>query len=56
MTERVALIIGAGDAIGSAIVRKFAEQGLTVCAARRNGDRLAPLVQELTAAGHRAHA
>ena len=50
------LIIGAGDAIGSAIVRQFATQGLTVCAARRNGDRLAPLVQELTAAGQPAHA
>ncbi|MEP5763265.1 MAG: SDR family NAD(P)-dependent oxidoreductase [Halieaceae bacterium] len=56
MTEKVALIIGAGDAIGSAIVRKFAERGLTVCAARRNGDKLDELVQELTAAGHRAHA
>jgi NAD(P)-dependent dehydrogenase (short-subunit alcohol dehydrogenase family) len=56
MTEQVALIIGAGDAIGSAIARKFARRGLTVCAARRNGDRLAPLVQELTGAGHRAHA
>ena len=56
MTERVALIIGAGDAIGSAIARKFARRGLTVCAARRNGDRLAPLLQELAAAGHRAHA
>jgi len=56
LTARVALIIGAGDAIGSAIVRQFAAQGLTVCAARRNGDRLAPLVQELTAAGHPAHA
>ena len=56
MTERVALIIGAGDAIGSAIARKFARRGLTVCAARRNADRLAPLLRELTAAGHRAHA
>lgn len=56
MTERVALIIGAGDAIGSAIARKFAHRGLTVCAARRNGERLAPLVQALTAEGHRAHA
>jgi NAD(P)-dependent dehydrogenase (short-subunit alcohol dehydrogenase family) len=56
MAEPVALIIGAGDAIGSAIARKFALRGLTVCAARRNGDRLAPLVEELTAAGHRAHA
>jgi NAD(P)-dependent dehydrogenase (short-subunit alcohol dehydrogenase family) len=56
MAEKVALIIGAGDAIGSAIVRKFAERGLTVCAARRNGDKLAPLVDELTAAGRNAHA
>jgi NAD(P)-dependent dehydrogenase (short-subunit alcohol dehydrogenase family) len=56
MTDRVALVVGAGDAIGSAIVRKFAEAGLTVCAARRNGDRLAPLVAELEQAGHRAHA
>jgi len=54
--EKVALVIGAGDAIGSAIVRKFALQGLTVCAARRNGERLAPLVDELGAAGHRVHA
>ncbi len=56
MTEQVALIIGAGDAIGSAIARKFAEQGFTVCAARRNSDRLAPLVKELTEAGRTIHA
>ena len=55
MTDKVALIIGAGDAIGSAIVRKFAQRGLTVCAARRNGDKLATLVEELEAAGHEAH-
>ena len=56
MADKVALVIGAGDAIGSAIVRKFAGRGLIACAARRNGDRLAPLVAELNAAGHRAHA
>ncbi len=54
--NKVALVIGAGDAIGSAIVRKFAQRGLTVCAARRNADKLAPLVEELTGAGHEAHA
>ena len=56
MSEQVGLVIGAGDAIGSAIVRKFARRGLTVCAARRNADRLAPLVQEMTRAGHHVHA
>lgn len=54
--DRVALVIGAGDAIGSAICRKFAREGLTVCAARRNGDRLAELVESLSAEGYRAHA
>lgn len=53
---KVALIVGAGDAIGSAIARKFAEEGLTVCAARRNGDKLQPLIDDLTAQGHQAHA
>jgi len=56
MTAHVAVVIGAGDAIGSAIARKFARRGLTVCAARRNGQKLQPLVEELTAAGHKAHA
>lgn len=56
MPAGVALIVGAGDAIGSAIARKFAGEGLTVCVARRNADRLQPLVEELTGAGHRVHA
>jgi NAD(P)-dependent dehydrogenase (short-subunit alcohol dehydrogenase family) len=53
---KVALIVGAGDAIGSAIARKFAIRGLTVCAARRNGEKLDPLVAELRNDGHEAHA
>ena len=56
MSNKVAVVMGAGDAIGSAIARKFARRGLTVCAARRNGDKLQPLMDELTAAGHQAHA
>ncbi len=54
--KKVALIIGAGDAIGSAIVKKFANRGFTVCAARRNGHKLAPLITELSSAGLEAHA
>lgn len=56
MSKGVALVIGAGDAIGSAIVRKFAASGLTVCAARRNADKLDPLIKQLQAAGHQAYA
>ena len=46
-----AAVIGAGDFIGSAIAKKFAAEGFTVFAGRRNGDRLAPLVQDIEAAG-----
>lgn len=56
MTKKVALIIGAGDAIGSAIARKFAAKGLAVCAARRSADKLEGLIADLTDQGHEAHA
>lgn len=44
-------VIGAGDFIGSAIARKFAAEGFTVFAGRRNGEKLAPLVADIEAAG-----
>jgi len=49
-----AAIIGAGDFIGAAIARKFAAEGFTVFAGRRNGDKLAPLVAEIENAGGKA--
>ena len=55
MRDKVAVIVGAGDAIGSAITRKFAQRGLTVCALRRNGEKLIPLVDELYNLGLKAH-
>jgi NAD(P)-dependent dehydrogenase (short-subunit alcohol dehydrogenase family) len=39
-----AAVIGAGDFIGAAIVKKFAAEGFTIFAGRRNADKLAPLV------------
>jgi NAD(P)-dependent dehydrogenase (short-subunit alcohol dehydrogenase family) len=51
---RAALVIGAGDATGGAIARRFAREGLTACVVRRNADKLAPLVDAITAAGGRA--
>ncbi len=46
-------VIGAGDYIGGAIARKFAAEGFAVFAGRRNGEKLAPLVAEIEAAGGR---
>ena len=51
-----AAVIGAGDFIGSEIAKKFASEGFTVFAGRRNGDKLAPLVKEVESAGGEIHA
>jgi len=42
-------VIGAGDYIGAAIAKRFAAEGFTIFAGRRNGDKLTPLVQEIEA-------
>jgi NAD(P)-dependent dehydrogenase (short-subunit alcohol dehydrogenase family) len=47
----VALVVGVGDATGSAIARRFARGGFAVVAVRRNADKLTALVQELQAEG-----
>lgn len=44
-------IIGAGDFIGAEIAKKFAAEGFTVVAGRRNGDKLAPLADEVARSG-----
>ena len=46
----VALIIGAGDHLGSAIARRFAREGFHIVATRRRGD-LDTLVREVRALG-----
>jgi NAD(P)-dependent dehydrogenase (short-subunit alcohol dehydrogenase family) len=46
-------VVGAGDYIGSAIAERFAAEGYTVFAGRRNGDQLAPLKAKIEAAGGR---
>lgn len=53
--EPVCVVVGAGDYIGAAISKRFAKGGYTVCMGRRNGDKLAPLVDEIETAGGRAH-
>jgi NAD(P)-dependent dehydrogenase (short-subunit alcohol dehydrogenase family) len=49
--QATAAVIGAGDFIGAAIAKKFATEGFTVFAGRRNGEKLAPLVAAIEAAG-----
>ena len=55
-TAKVALVIGAGEATGSAIARRFAREGFVACVTRRNADKLKPLVQQIEAAGGKARA
>lgn len=50
----VCCVIGAGDATGSAVARRFAREGYTVCVARRTEAALAPLVNQISAEGGRA--
>ena len=48
MTQRKAvLVMGAGDATGGAIARRFAREGYVACVARRNAEKLEPLVQAI---------
>jgi NAD(P)-dependent dehydrogenase (short-subunit alcohol dehydrogenase family) len=51
-----ALIVGAGDATGGAIARRFAREGLTACVTRRSADKLVALVQCIQAEGGQARA
>lgn len=55
-TLGVALVVGAGDSLGSALARRFAREGMKVCVARRNADQLQPLVQQIAEDGGVAHA
>lgn len=52
--KQAALVIGAGDATGGAIARRFAREGMIACMVRRSADKLQPLVAEIEAAGGQA--
>ncbi|ODV43916.1 short-chain dehydrogenase [Cupriavidus sp. UYMMa02A] len=54
--KKAVLVIGAGDATGSAIARRFAREGYIACVTRRNADKLGPLVAQIEAEGGIAHA
>src|SRR5215468_8397496 len=53
--KKVVLVIGAGDATGGAIARRFAREGYVACVTRRSADKLQPLVDQIRAEGGEAH-
>ena len=51
----VALVIGAGDATGGAIAKRFAAGGFVACVTRRDAEKLEPLLEAIRSAGGTAH-
>ena len=52
----VVVVMGAGNATGSAVARRFASEGYTACVSRRNEEKLQPLIQSIEEAGGQARA
>jgi NAD(P)-dependent dehydrogenase (short-subunit alcohol dehydrogenase family) len=53
--SKVCLVIGAGDATGGAVARRFAREGYTACVTRRTLEKLEPLLAQIRQAGGTAH-
>ena len=53
--KKVVLVVGAGDATGGAIAKRFAQEGFVACVTRRSADKLQPLVDAIKAEGGEAH-
>lgn len=53
--KKVVLVVGAGDATGGAIARRFAREGYVACVTRRSADKLQPLVDSIRQSGGEAH-
>ena len=53
--KKAILVIGAGDATGGAVARRFAREGYIACVTRRSADKLEPLVAQIRDEGGEAH-
>ncbi|WP_434766220.1 SDR family oxidoreductase [Pseudomonas triticicola] len=53
--KKVVLVVGAGDATGGAIAKRFASEGFIACVTRRSAEKLQPLVDAIIAEGGEAH-
>jgi NAD(P)-dependent dehydrogenase (short-subunit alcohol dehydrogenase family) len=49
--SKVCLVIGAGDATGGAVAKRFAREGFSVCATRRSLEKLQPLLDQIHQSG-----
>ncbi len=54
-SKKAILVIGAGDATGGAIAKRFAREGYIACVTRRNAEKLTPLLNDIKAEGGQAH-
>ena len=52
--KKVVLVVGAGDATGGAIAKRFAREGFAVCVTRRSADKLQSLVEAIQGEGGEA--
>jgi NAD(P)-dependent dehydrogenase (short-subunit alcohol dehydrogenase family) len=53
--KKAVLVIGAGDATGGAIARRFAREGYIACVTRRSADKLEPLLAQIRQEGGEAY-
>lgn len=53
--KKAVLVVGAGDATGGAIARRFAREGYIACVTRRSADKLEPLLTQIRADGGQAY-
>lgn len=52
--RKAAIVIGAGDATGGAIARRFAKGGYVACVTRRSEEKLIPLLDQIRSDGGEA--
>jgi NAD(P)-dependent dehydrogenase (short-subunit alcohol dehydrogenase family) len=52
---KAVLVVGAGDATGAAVARRFAREGYAVCVTRRTADKVTALAESIRAADGIAH-
>jgi NAD(P)-dependent dehydrogenase (short-subunit alcohol dehydrogenase family) len=53
-SKKAVVVIGAGDATGGAIARRFAKEGLIACVTRRTDEKLVPLIEQIKSSGGQA--